>query len=115
MKEIQTYIDPLTNRLMNDKGQVAVTYSPGYGAGWSTWNTDFVGCEFNPIIAQAVLDGKTPQELSEIAEKEYPDAYTGGMRDATVAWLDKGTLFIIDEYDGSESIQANTGTEWSVA
>ena len=29
-------------------GKVAILYSPGYGAGWSTWNDDNDGEYFHP-------------------------------------------------------------------
>ena len=45
-------------KYFNADGQVAVLYSPGYGAGWSTWN-DFSGCLiFDSRIVELVLQNK---------------------------------------------------------
>jgi hypothetical protein len=86
------------------KGKVAVLYSTGYGAGWYTWNydegTDIV---FDRDIVQAVLD-KDFEKAKDIASKKYPNAYLGGVYNLKVAWIDKGSEFEIDEYDGAESI-----------
>lgn len=85
-------------------GKVAVLYSPGYGAGWYSWNTEYEGLVFDKEIVEAVLaDNKIL--AFEIAEKKYPEAYLGGIDDLEVGWLDEGTLFEIREYDGSESIR----------
>jgi hypothetical protein len=84
-------------------GLVAVLYSPGFGAGWYTWNTKYEGLVFDKEIVEAVLADNL-NLVTEICERKYPDAYLGGARDLTVAWLDEGTLFEIREYDGSESI-----------
>ena len=89
-------------------GKVAVVYSPGYGAGWSTWNPDHAELLlFDSEIAQAVIDGDTAR-AAEIAtaktEAAGSEAYTGGADQLQVAWFCKGTRFRIDEYDGSESI-----------
>jgi hypothetical protein len=85
-------------------GKVAVLISPGYGAGWYSWNTGYQGLLFDPEIVQAVLDGNR-QLAAEIADRKYPDCYTGGARDLTVEWLDPGTVFTIDDYDGYESLE----------
>ena len=84
-------------------GKVAVLYSPGYGAGWYTWNSEHEGLIFDKEIVEAVLaDDRT--KAAEIAKRKYGDPYTGGADDLRVEWLDKGDQFEIDEYDGSESI-----------
>lgn len=95
-------------------GKVAVLYSPGYGAGWSTWNRQewCLLLTTHRDIVQAVLDGKNKQ-AAKIAEKiihniigdskEY--VCTSGATDLVVEWLPKGTLFEITEYDGNESLQ----------
>jgi hypothetical protein len=67
-------------------GKVAVMYSPGFGAGWSTWN-DHEGLVFDREIAEAVLAGDK-NSAAKIAERKYPDAYLGGLCDLEVAWVD---------------------------
>ena len=92
-------------KLVKD-GMVAVMYSPGYGAGWSTWagSADIECCLFDNEIAQAVLDGDK-KEAERIAEKKMPNQYMGGLRDLRVYWMKQGTQFEIDEYDGNESVR----------
>lgn len=102
------------NKLEKD-GKVAVVISPGFGAGWSTWNTAIRDALlFDPEIARAVLDGDRVKAAS-IAERKYPGGYFGGACDLTVEWLDKGTIFEVEEYDGSESLHIIGGRDYSVA
>ncbi len=94
----------MVNKLEKN-GQIAVLYSPGYGAGWSTWAHDheeeFL---FDPEVAQAILDGN--KELAErLAKEKWPDEYFGGLDDLRVEWVPKGTRFYIHEYDGNESVR----------
>lgn len=85
-------------------GKVAVLYSPGFGAGWGTWNKDIgEAIVFDKEIVQAVLDGNRTL-AAEITMRKHPGVYTGGAGDLQVEWLDEGTEFQIDEYDGSEYI-----------
>lgn len=35
----------------------------------------------------------------------YHDVWMGGYNDLKIAWIPKGTMFYIHEYDGSESIE----------
>lgn len=85
-------------------GEIAVLVSRGFGAGWSTWNSELgEAIIFDKEMAQALLDGGTDAALI-IAEQKYPDAYHGGVRDLIVEWVPKGQRFTISEYDGSESL-----------
>lgn len=91
-------------------GQVAVLYSPGYGAGWSTWS-DGIDV-FDPEMVAAVGDH---EKLCEIAARKYPDAYQGGLRDLQIAWVPQGQRFEITEYDGSEGVRTFGPDEGLVA
>lgn len=96
-------------------GKVAVLVSPGFGAGWSTWNTS--GDEsllFDPEIVQAVLDGDRSKAV-EIATRKYPGGYYGGGGDLVVEWVDIGQRFEISEYDGSESLRLLSPSDGYVA
>lgn len=93
-------------------GKVAVIVSPGYGAGWSTWNGDYPGIDTNAELAQCILEGG---DRHAVAGRLFPDAYRGGLDKAVVEWLPEGTQYIIDEYDGSESIQTAHETRWRTA
>jgi len=86
-------------------GKVAVLYSPGYGAGWSTWaeNDQRETVCMHAEIVQAVLEGDR-NKAAEIAQRIYPDFYVGGAEDLEVGWVPKGEAFEITEYDGSENL-----------
>ena len=91
-----------------DGDKVAIVYSFGYGAGWSTWNSKYEEAMiFDPDMATAILAKVSTEELLSIAKEKYPNAYLGGVSsvEMTVEWLPKGTPFYIHEYDGSESIK----------
>jgi hypothetical protein len=73
------------NKLIKN-GKVAVLYSPGFGAGWFTWNPTMPELIFEPAIAQFVLDEKF-DELQTYVALKYPQIYDGGMMDLEVAWV----------------------------
>jgi len=100
-------------KLIRD-GEVAVLYSPSYGAGWYTWNYEHPEIIFDPGIVDLVENEKW-DELNTYTELKYPDIYKGGMSDLKVMWLPEGTLFRINEYDGSESIELKENDNWLVA
>ena len=101
------------NKLI-DNGKVAVLYSPGFGAGWSTWNQELPELVFEPAIVQFV---ETDQwaEMETYVSLKYPGIYKGGMKDLAVAWLPVGTEFQINEYDGAESIEIKGEVKWMTA
>lgn len=101
------------NKLVVD-GKVAVLYSPGFGAGWYTWNTEYPEILFDPAIVKLVEEEKF-DELATYVELKYPEIYTGGMESLTVAWITEGALFKVDDYDGSESIELKENDNWIVA
>ena len=87
-------------------GKVAVLYSPGYGAGWSTW-ADSRHREtlcMDARIVGPVLAGDIPAAVAA-ALALVPDLYTGGAEDLEVEWVVKGDVFEIEEYDGSELVK----------
>jgi hypothetical protein len=93
---------------------VAVLYSPGFGAGWYTWNQEYPEIIFDPMIVNCVEE-KEFDKLHTYMELRYPDAYTGGLSDLKIDWLPVGCLFRIHEYDGSESIEIKEDLDWMVA
>jgi hypothetical protein len=99
---------------LNEDGKVAVLYSPGFGAGWYTWNYEHPEILFDPAIVKLVEKEKW-DELATYVELKYPEIYTGGMRDLTVEWIPEGALFKVNEYDGNESIELKEGDHWMVA
>jgi hypothetical protein len=120
MKQLIVNTDPqdvAVDRLIRD-GRAAVLYSPGHGAGWSTWNHEhFLEMLFDPQIAD-IVDQRGPdwrEQAEAIALVKYPEAYIGGLSDLEVRWLPVGTQFRVLEYDGSESVEINGEIEWITA
>jgi hypothetical protein len=99
---------------LNENGKVAVLYSPGFGAGWYSWNRESPEIIFDPSIVKFVEKEKW-EELKVYVELKYPSIYTGGMDTLQVEWIPKGTLFKINEYDGSESIELKENDNWILA
>lgn len=96
------------------EGKVAVVYSPNFGAGWYTWNTEHPELLFDPMIVECV-EQEDKEKLATYVAMRYPDIYAGGMRDLQVVWLPVGTLFRVHEYDGSESIEIKEELDWIIA
>lgn len=99
-------------------GQVAILYSPGYGAGWSTWETSHA--EFmlhDEKLVELVESESTDKEFEEYVESVYPDEHICclGFDQLQVVWVPVGTQFRITEYDGFESIEFNNDDYWNVA
>jgi hypothetical protein len=87
-------------------GNVAVLYSPGYGAGWYSWNSEHKELLFHPKLVEMVEAGRNAEITDNwLKENLGPDFYAGGAKDLRIAWLPEGTAFEINEYDGSESIR----------
>jgi hypothetical protein len=96
-------------KLIQD-GNVAILYSPGYGAGWSSWAHNPEVAEFllfDRRLIEAAKAEATQEEVSEFLANIFgPDQYiyTGGWEKIKTTWVPVGTKFRIAEYDGSESI-----------
>ena len=104
-------------------GMVAVLYSPGYGAGWYSWE-DVNECLFCPEIVNLIINHGEDKRLSSeliskiegIAKSKWGDSfYCGGARDLTIKWLPVGCAFEVQEYDGYESIETIDDKEFIVA
>jgi hypothetical protein len=101
------------NKLIRN-GRVAVLYSPDHGAGWFSWNTRYPEILFDPALVELVEQEKW-DELQAFVTLKYPDIYAGGLRDLQIEWIPEGTQFIVNEYDGNESIQTRDSTDWHTA
>ena len=113
-------------------GLVAVIYSPGFGAGWYTWNQCRINFEyaavllFDPILVDLVIqkqaneyDGDAcnaiKKQIVARAEELCPEGYYGGVDNLVIEWIPIGSQFIVNEYDGSESIQHQENDYWITA
>jgi hypothetical protein len=99
---------------LSDNGRVAVLYSPGFGAGWSTWNQEVPEIIFDPAIVKFVEKDQWAK-LETYVTLKCPGLYMGGMKDLKIEWVPEGSLFRINEYDGSESIELQQDVGWIVA
>ena len=61
----------MMNKLIVD-GKVAVLISPGFGAGWYTWNYDYPEILFDPAIVKLVMEEK----FDELTIYATPVSYT---------------------------------------
>lgn len=105
-------------------GMVAVLVSPGYGAGLSTWSYSDKTKElltFGDENLVRLIEEKDYAQAEEyitvtakmLKEEETP--YLGGLSDTVVRWVPVGTKFVIEEYDGAESLMTEDDFDWSVA
>lgn len=86
-------------------GKVAVLISHGFGAGWYTWG-DSQELLFNPKLVEMVQKGKANEITKEwVKENIGIDVYCGGAKDLKIHWLESGTAFVVEEYDGAESLR----------
>ena len=92
-----------------------ILYSPGFGAGWTTWEHEpkvkAIMLTWKPIV-KALENGEGPLSdshpavvsmLDAIKAKGFDTPYLGGLRNLTVATITGKVL--ISEYDGNEGYQ----------
>ena len=89
----------------NENGQIGVLISGGFGAGWSTWGDDSEFLSMDKTLVEMKLNEVPENEVKTYCKKIKGDSlYMGGWSNVHVEWLDKGSSFTIEEYDGSESL-----------
>jgi hypothetical protein len=105
----------MMEKLIRD-GKVGVLYSPGFGAGWYSWNSANYGEEllFDPMLVNFIEKEKFDEARNYITLR-FPEVYDGGVNDLQVEWITVGTAFRIHEYDGAESIEIKENMDWVVA
>jgi hypothetical protein len=109
-------IKPMTPKVVRN-GQVAVIYSPGFGAGWSSWNTDHPNILFDPPVVTWIEGGKKVEEephLKAYLEETYPEGYFS-LHALEIEWLPQGTAFRIHASAGSEQIVLASQERWNSA
>ena len=88
-----------------------VLISPGYGAGWSTW--EGAGLATDARLIDAFERGVSKEEMKELCvDLGYGDIYMGGFEQLKIVEIPKGSLFQIREYDGSEYIEIFDDSDW---
>ena len=93
----------------HEDGRVAVLVSPGWGAGWSSWNAEPRLTEFLLFDRRLVelVQAKAAEEAAKHLVQELgidPMPYLGGWNDLEIVWVRPGTQFRIHEYDGNETL-----------
>lgn len=103
------------NKVVRD-GLVAVLYSPGFGAGWSTWADPSIREQilFDPGLVDLVENEKWKEAEAYVTLK-YPEFYAGGLEDLLIEWVPVGTQFQVCEYDGKEWIEKRDSVDWVTA
>lgn len=87
-------------------GMVAVLVSPGFGAGWSSWDhKDGRDILFDHRLVEAFLEGGS-QAVIQLSEELWGEdsPYAGGADELQVEWIPQGEMFYLHEYDGNEWI-----------
>ena len=97
------------DRVIRD-GRVAVIFSPGWGSGWHT-SHNIEELIFDPSIV-AWIEAEEYDKIKNYMILKYPNVYLGTLEDLRITWIPEGTEFVIDEYDGSESILFKDKVSW---
>jgi photosystem II stability/assembly factor-like uncharacterized protein len=102
-------------KMFKKDGKTAVLVSPGFGAGFSTWNKPEMAVDFD--LVEAFLSGDKTRFAYIVNEKYNADdsLYLGGMDGLIVVWVDGGKKFRVEEYDGAEHVEVFKGIEWFTA
>jgi len=99
-------------------GKVGVLISAGYGAGWYSWH----GIEellYDPRVIAMLENPDDEEDLSAIVnychQKYGEHEYFGGVDGLYVVWVPVGSRFLIEDYDGAESIRFENAIPWITA
>lgn len=99
-------------------GKVAVLVSRGWGAGWYSWH----GIEellYDPEIVRMIENPDEDEDdfsIEKYCEEKYGDSsYYGGVDGLCIVWVPEGTQFIINEYDGAETLWIKEEMPWKTA
>lgn len=86
-----------------NKTAIAVLVSPGWGAGWSTWNNKEMA--YDKRIVEAFLENIDSYEIEELCKEwSYDSCYAGGWNDIRLEWVPVGKRYYITENDGHEHL-----------
>lgn len=94
-----------------------VLISPGYGAGWSTWNE--AAMAIDKKLIEAFENGISEEDMKQLCIDlgytggfEGTEPYMGGFKNLTIVEVPEGTFFRVSEYDGYESIEFFGDSDW---
>jgi hypothetical protein len=90
----------------NDKGEIGLVISSGFGAGWSSRNREYKDfLLMDHMIVTMCMHNTPAEEVQEyLADHEMGDVYMEGWDDCHVVFLPPNSMFYLHEYDGSETL-----------
>lgn len=104
----------MVEKYYNENGELGVLVSGGFGAGWSTWNSNELA--YDKRIVEKWLENVSSDEMCNfVVSLGYPRPYMGGYKQLELEFVPRGTVFRIHEYDGSESIETLEDMDMIVA
>lgn len=94
----------MVEKYYNENDELGVLISHDFGAGWSTWNDKELA--YDKRIVEKWLEGVSSSDMCDYVESlGYARPYMGGYENLELAFVARGTVFRIYEYDGSEFIE----------
>ena len=114
MKDIEYYY--------NDKGEIGILVSYGYGAGWSSWSEYGIKLAVDKRIIEKfnehIDDDEWRREIDSFHDNDiktefqnflssigYDNVYLGGLKDCELVFVPQGSAIRITEYDGNENLE----------
>ena len=114
MKDIEYYY--------NDKGEIGILVSYGYGAGWSSWSEYGIKLAVDKRIIEKynehIDDDEWCREIGSFHDNDiqtefqnflssigYDNVYLGGLKDCKLVFVPKGSAVRITEYGGNENLE----------
>ena len=95
----------MVERYYNEKGELAVLISPGYGGGFSTWYGKDLAYD-RRIIEYWLKESTSIEDLKRfVYALGYGEMHIDPHDDLEIVYIPAGTMFCIAEYDGYESIE----------
>lgn len=99
-------------RYYDEDGDLVVLYSPGFGAGWSTWERPEIAFD-KRIVEYFIKNHPSCDDMKDFLDSiGYEDMYMGGYSRLKTRSIPRNTLFRIREYDGSEFIETFDESDW---
>lgn len=100
------------------QNEVAVLISPSFGAGWYSWHGQeqlLFDAHLVNMVQQGMakdIDADVLAMVLGIPRAEAESIYLDDVGDLEVVWIPLGEDFMVDEYDGSESITLKSEMRW---
>jgi len=63
----------------------------------------------------AMIETDRYEDIEAYCAEHWPDNVVGDPEDLTIAWVEEGREFQIEEYDGSERLRFRDQEQWIVA